>query len=115
VEIAVHQVLDLDIQGNLLRVVKYTDYTADKVRTLVRDANELRDRWVDPAGRNEIIEALAERGIDFVQLAEAAPARDGRTVTVAEVLHKAEQRLERGRMASAAAAKKCPRLFQCCA
>ncbi|MEX0611416.1 MAG: DEAD/DEAH box helicase family protein [Pirellulales bacterium] len=72
VEIAVHQVLELDIQGNLLRVVKYTDYTADKVRTLVRDANELRDRWVDPIGRNEIIEALAERGIDFEQLAEAA-------------------------------------------
>ena len=72
VEIAVHQVLELDIQGNLLRVVKYTDYTAGKVRTLVRDANELRDRWVDPAGRNEIIEALAERSIDFEQLAEAA-------------------------------------------
>jgi type I restriction enzyme R subunit len=76
VEIIAHLVYELDSEGNKLRVVKYTDYTAEKVRTLYPSAAELRKKWSDPSGRSEIIEALAERGIDFTELAAAASQPD---------------------------------------
>lgn len=76
VEIAAHLVYELDPNGKQLRVVKYTDYTAAKVRTLFPNAAELRKKWADPACRNEIIEALAERGIEFDDLAEASKQPD---------------------------------------
>ena len=69
VEIAAEVVHELDADGKQLRVVRYTDYAAEKVRTLCPTAVELRKRWADPDGRSEIIEKLAERGIDFAQLA----------------------------------------------
>ncbi len=76
VEIAAHLVYELDPDGNQLRVVQFTDYTADKVRTLYRNAADLRRQWADPDRRREIIERLAERGIDFDDLAEAANQPD---------------------------------------
>ncbi len=72
VEIAAHLVYELDPDGGQLRVVQFTDYTADKVRTLYRNAAELRGDWADPERRSAIIERLADRGIDFDHLAEAA-------------------------------------------
>ncbi len=72
VEIVAHIVHELDPDGKQLRVVKFTDYTAEKVRTLYRSASELRTRWADPEQRAEIIQRLAERGIDFDDLAKAA-------------------------------------------
>jgi type I restriction enzyme R subunit len=72
VEIAAHLVYELDPNGKQLQVVKYTDYTAAKVRSLFPNAADLRKRWADPNCRNQIIEALAERGIEFDELAEAA-------------------------------------------
>jgi type I restriction enzyme R subunit len=76
VEIASHLVYELDSDGNQLRVVRFTDYTADKVRTLYANAAELRAKWADPEHRQEIIERLAERGIDFDELAAAADQPD---------------------------------------
>ncbi len=76
VEIAAHLVYELDPDGGQLRVVKFTDYTAEKVRTLYRSAAELRGRWMDPEDRAEIIRRLAERGIDFDELAAAARQPD---------------------------------------
>lgn len=72
VEIAAHLVYELDPDGRQLRVVRYTDYAAEKVRSLCPTAPELRERWADAGTRSEIIARLAERGIDFGQLAEAA-------------------------------------------
>ena len=72
VEIVAHIVHELDPDGKQLRVVKFTDYTAEKVRTLYRTASELRAQWADPEQRAEIIQRLAERGIDFDNLASAA-------------------------------------------
>jgi type I restriction enzyme R subunit len=72
VEIAAHLVYELDPNGKQLRVVRYTEYAADSVRTLCPSAPELRARWADPAQRNEIIERLAERGVSFEELADAA-------------------------------------------
>lgn len=76
VEIGAHLVYELDPNGHQLRVVQFTDYTSDKVRTLFRNATELRDECADPDRRHEIIERLAERGIDFDHLAEAANQPD---------------------------------------
>jgi type I restriction enzyme R subunit len=76
VEIAAHLVYELDPDGNQLRVVQFTDYTADKVRTLFRNAAELRGEWADPERRRDIIERLEERGIDFDHLAESANQPD---------------------------------------
>ncbi len=76
VEIAAHLVYELDPSGKQLQVVEYTDYTASKVRTLFPNAAELRKKWADPVCRNEIIESLAERGIEFDELADAAKQPD---------------------------------------
>jgi len=70
VEVAAHLVYELDPDGKQLRVVRYTDYAAEKVRTLCPSARELREKWADPAQRSEIIQGLEERGVSFAELAE---------------------------------------------
>ncbi len=72
VEIVAHIVHELDPDGKQLRVVKFVEYAADKVRTLYPSAPELREQWADPDKRSEIIRRLEERGIDFDNLAAAA-------------------------------------------
>jgi type I restriction enzyme R subunit len=72
VEVATHLVYELDPDGKQLRVIRYSDYAAEKVRGLVVDAKELREKWASPAQRSEIIEKLEERGINFEQLAEVS-------------------------------------------
>ena len=71
-EIAAHLVYELDPDGKQLRVIRYTDYAAEKIRTICPTAPELRAQWADPAKRSEIIRLLEERGISFTELAEAA-------------------------------------------
>ena len=56
--------------------LKLTDYTAEKVRTLCASPDELRARWVDAGQRADIIQQLAERGIDFSTVAAQAGQRD---------------------------------------
>jgi type I restriction enzyme, R subunit len=76
VEIASHLVYELDPDGKQLRVVRFTDYTADKVRTLFRTAADLRGQWADPSQRRDVIERLADRGIDFDELSRLAEQPD---------------------------------------
>jgi type I restriction enzyme R subunit len=76
VEIAAHLVYDLDPNGKQLRVIRYTEYAAETVRTLCPTAPELRAQWADPVQRSEIIGRLAERGINFEELAEQAKQPD---------------------------------------
>ena len=76
VEIAAHLVYELDPDGKQLRVVKFTDYTADKVRSMAPSTAALRSRWSNAEQRAEIIKALEERGILFDELAEAAKQPD---------------------------------------
>jgi type I restriction enzyme R subunit len=71
-EIATHFVSELDPDGKQLRVIKFTDYAAEKVRTLYPTAALLRDKWADLEQRAEIFAALEERGIDFASLAREA-------------------------------------------
>jgi len=68
VEIAAHLVYELDADGKQLRVIKYTDYTAETIRTMYPKAAELRSRWANPVDRSEIIKRLADRGIEFDEL-----------------------------------------------
>lgn len=76
VEVAAHLVYELDPDGKQLRVIRYTDYAAESVRTLCPSAPELRAKWADPAQRAEIIGRLAERGVSFDELASAAEQPD---------------------------------------
>jgi type I restriction enzyme R subunit len=76
VEIAAHLVYELDPDGRQLRVVKFTEYAAEKVRTLYASTAEMRKQWADPQGRSEIIAKLEERGINFEQLADATKQPD---------------------------------------
>jgi type I restriction enzyme R subunit len=76
VEIAAQLVYELDADGKQLRVVQYTDYTAEKVRTLFTSPEELRDQWANPLKRLDVLQALDERGIDFDKLAEATGKHD---------------------------------------
>ena len=57
-------------------IVTFTDYTAEKVRTLWRSASGLRTQWVDPAQRADIIQQLPERGIAFDEPAQTASQPD---------------------------------------
>jgi type I restriction enzyme R subunit len=76
VEIAAHVVWDLDADGRRLQAKKFTEYTAESVRSMYPSATELRAKWSAPDERATIIAALEERGISFDELAEAAKQPD---------------------------------------
>jgi type I restriction enzyme R subunit len=69
VEISSEIVQELDAEGNVLRVMKLTDYTADKVRTLWGTPLKMQESWADAGRRSEMTAMLEERGIDFEELA----------------------------------------------
>jgi type I restriction enzyme R subunit len=70
VEITAHVVYELDTTGKQLRVVRFTDYASENVRTLWTSAAELRARWSNEEERTAIIDSLQDRGIALDQLAE---------------------------------------------
>ena len=72
VEIIRHLVYELDPEGKKLACRRLTDYTGDKVRTLYPNAPALRRDWLDTDRRAEIVEQLAQRGIDLEMLAQTA-------------------------------------------
>ena len=76
VEIAAHLVYELDADGNNLRMVQFSDYTAEKVRVLYRSPEDLANHWKDPATRDVLITQLADRGIDLTQLVEQTKQPD---------------------------------------
>ncbi len=67
-QIAAEVVYELDASGKR-RIVRFTDYTAEQVRTLYPNSAEMRRLWADPAQREQIIKVLTERNIDFERLA----------------------------------------------
>ncbi|MBN2011959.1 DEAD/DEAH box helicase family protein [candidate division KSB1 bacterium] len=76
VEIAVHAIHDLDASGKKLRVVEYMELAAESIKKIFPTAAELRYHWAQVDERNEIIEMLAEKGIDFDELIKAAKQPD---------------------------------------
>ncbi len=76
VEIIGHVVFELDGEGNQLRVIQYTDYTAAQIRTLFRTPEALTADWADPIKREEMLERLERIGIRFADLSAAAGTPD---------------------------------------
>lgn len=66
--IAAEVVYELDASGKR-SIVRFTDYTAEQVRTLYPNSAEMRRLWADPAQREQIVKTLTERSIDFERLA----------------------------------------------
>ncbi|NEU77188.1 DEAD/DEAH box helicase family protein [Hassallia byssoidea VB512170] len=66
-EIVEEKIYDLDAD-NKLRVSQLIDHTREQVRILYRSTLEIQQRWVDPQGRSQIIDLLADKGIDFEEL-----------------------------------------------
>jgi len=76
IEIVAHFVSELDSDGKQLRVVRFTDYTGEKVRSMYPSAADLRSKWSDAEQRAEIIQALEERGITLDELIAASNQPD---------------------------------------
>lgn len=69
VEVVAHMVHEIDPEGHQLRIVQYTDYTGEAVRSIYPRAADMRKAWRDPMKRAEIIERLELRGVSFEELA----------------------------------------------
>ena len=76
VKIVVDYEQSLDADGNRLRVVKYIDYTAEKVKSMFPSSAVLLSKWQSAAERALIVEQLEERGISFDELAEVTGFTD---------------------------------------
>ena len=76
VEIAAHFVYELDAEGKQLRVVKFTDYTGEKVRNMYPSAADLRSKWSNSEERAAIIDALENRGIALEELIASSKQPD---------------------------------------
>ena len=64
-------VQELDSDGNRLRVVELADYTAERVRTLVPKASDMKGIWTNLDSRAELIHQLEARGVELATLAES--------------------------------------------
>lgn len=67
---------EIDSAGNRQRVVKYTDYTRDKVRSMFTKAADLRSKWGIPEERDAIIESLKDYGVVLEDLVDATKMYD---------------------------------------
>jgi type I restriction enzyme, R subunit len=76
IEVVAHFVSELDADGKQLRVVRFTDYTGEKVRSMFPSAVELRSKWSNAEQRAEIIRSLEERGITLEELIVASNQPD---------------------------------------
>jgi len=109
VEIAATVIFDLDTEGRRLRMIKLADYAGEKVRTLWRTPDELRDLWVDVDRRDELIAELGKRGIELSALGEAAKMPDADPLDL--LCHLAFQSPVRTRKERAAKLKDDPSAF----
>jgi type I restriction enzyme R subunit len=76
VEIAAHIVYELDADGKKLRVVKFTDYAGQTIRSMWTSAAQLAALWSNSEQRALILDSLANKGITLEQLAENARQED---------------------------------------
>lgn len=76
VEIVADVVYELDHEGKRLRVVKYTDYTKNQIRSMYTSAVELKSKWSNSEQRRMTIQILEERGISFEHLADVTKQYD---------------------------------------
>ena len=76
VEVIGYLVYDLDADGKKLEVVRYTDYSARTIRSMYLKRGDLETAWRKPDTRKAVLDALAERQIDFAELASATGQPD---------------------------------------
>lgn len=76
VEIIGHLVYELDSDGKKLQVVKYTEYSGRLLRTMYPSAGAFQATWANQDSRIEALHELAERGINFEELAAASGQTD---------------------------------------
>ncbi len=76
VEIVAQLAFELDMHGNQIRVTEYTDYAAERVRTLFPRAIDLRNSWASARGRSEVIDLLQAKGVEFDLLVEVSQQPD---------------------------------------
>jgi len=69
-------VWELGPDGKRQQMVQLTTYTGEQVRSLYADVEALRQQWAAPTQREQIIKALAERGIDLEHVAAVAEHSD---------------------------------------
>lgn len=67
-KVVAEMTFELDASGKS-GLVRFTDYTADQVRTLYPNSHLMRTQWADPDQRTAMISTLTDRGIDFERLA----------------------------------------------
>lgn len=60
----------LDPETQRLRLVEYRDVVTETVRSLFPDSADLRVQWASRVGRQDVLDALANRGIDPDELLE---------------------------------------------
>lgn len=60
----------LDPETQRLRLVEYRDVVTETVRSLFPDSADLRVQWASRVGRQDVLDALASRGIDPDELLE---------------------------------------------
>lgn len=75
-------VYELDPQTQQLRLVEYRDLVTETVRSLFPSANELRAKWAKRVSRLEVLDALAEHGIDVDELADRSGLPDADPIDV---------------------------------
>jgi type I restriction enzyme R subunit len=68
VEVVAHVVYELDPNGRQLRAIQYTEYAAERTRSICRSAEDLQKQWSDPDQRADVVARLTERGIDVAEL-----------------------------------------------
>jgi type I restriction enzyme R subunit len=76
VEVIGHLVYELDADGKKLQVVKYTEYSGRLLRSMYPSAGEFQAAWANQDTRGEVVRELAERGINFEELAAASGQAD---------------------------------------
>lgn len=75
-------VYQLDPQTQRLQLVEYRDLVTETVRSLFPSANELRAKWASRVSRGQVLDALAEHGIDADELADRAGLPDADAIDV---------------------------------
>ena len=72
VNIVANLVYELDAEGNQLRVIQYSRYVGETIKSLFPTPPELANAWADPEQRAKVTLLLQERGIGFKELADEA-------------------------------------------
>lgn len=72
----------LNPETERLQLVEYRDFVAETVRTLFPDSSSLRSRWASRVGRQEVLDELAARGVDPVELTERTHLSDADPIDV---------------------------------